>query len=132
MSSEGDRHEAYQDQGGVWTIGYGHTGPDVHAGLVWTEAQAQAALTQDKASARAAIREYLKVSLTQNEFDALEDFDFNVGEGNFAGSALLKLLNAGNFAGAAKQLEQWDHVKGQVVLGLLNRRLAEEALFDKA
>lgn len=128
---EGCRLVAYQDTGGVWTIGYGHTGPDVHQGLVWTQEQADSALTQDKARARAAIKAYVTVPLTENEFDALEDFDFNVGSGAFRGSTLLKKLNGGDFAGAAKQLELWDHVNGKVLAGLLNRRLAEEALFDK-
>lgn len=131
-SSEGDRLVAYQDPGGVWTIGYGHTGQDVHEGLVWTAEQCEQALIQDKARAREAIKRYVKVPLTQNEFDALEDFDFNVGEGNFRGSTLLKKLNAGDFSGAADELTTWDHVNGKVVLGLLRRRQAEKALFEKA
>lgn len=128
---ESCRLTAYQDSGGIWTVGWGHTGPEVHEGLVWTQEQADEALAQDKAKARAAIRNFVKVPLTQNEFDALEDFDFNVGDGNFRGSTLLKLLNSGDYAGAAKQLELWDHVHGKVVLGLLRRRLAEEELFNK-
>jgi lysozyme len=131
-SEEGKRNVAYQDSGGVWTIGYGHTGPEVHEGLTWTDQQCEDALAADKAKARAAVREYVKVQLTQNEFDALEDFDFNVGSGAFRGSTLLKMLNGGDFAGAAKQLEQWDHVNGKVVAGLLRRRLDEEALFNKS
>lgn len=130
--SEGDRLTAYRGIDDIWTIGYGHTGPDVHEGLVWTEDEARAALVADKASARAAIQRYVKVPLTENEFAALEDFDFNVGDGNFQGSTLLKMLNSGDYAGAAKQLELWDHVHGQVVAGLLKRRLAEEALFNQA
>jgi lysozyme len=129
---EGCKLIAYRDQGGVWTIGWGHTGPDVHEGLVWTQEQADAALVADKSKARAAIRKYVTVPLTEHQFAALEDFDFNVGEGNFSGSTLLKMLNGGNYAGAAKQLELWDHVHGNVIAGLLRRRLAEEAMFNQA
>lgn len=127
---ESCRLVSYLDAGGVPTIGWGHTGPDVHLGMICTQAQADAWLEQDKATARAAIRSYVRVPLTANQFAALEDFDFNVGSGAFRGSTLLKLLNSGDFAGAAKQLERWDHVNGQVVAGLLKRRLAEESLFD--
>jgi lysozyme len=129
---EGRKLVAYQDQGGVWTIGDGHTGPEVHEGLVWTDEQVDAALAADKAKARAAIRKYVTVPLTEHQYAALEDFDFNVGEGNFSGSTLLKMLNGGNYAGAAKQLELWDHVHGNVIAGLLRRRLAEEAMFNQA
>jgi lysozyme len=44
---EGLRLTAYQDSGGVWTIGWGHTGPEVHKGLVWTREQCVAALRKD-------------------------------------------------------------------------------------
>ena len=71
----------------------------------------------------------MTVPLTQNEFDTLADFAFNAGCGAFAGSTMLKLLNAGNYAGAAGQFELWDHAAGKVVAGLLRRRDAEEAEF---
>ncbi len=44
---EACRFHAFQDSGGVWTIGYGHTGPDVYEGLVWTQEQCDAALRKD-------------------------------------------------------------------------------------
>lgn len=121
---------AYQDQGGVWTIGYGHTGSDVHAGMNIIQEQAEGFLRSDYHSAVAAIRRMVKIDLTQHEFDALADFVFNVGSGNFAGSTLLKELNAGNLEAAANQFPAWSRVKGQVVAGLLRRRQEEAKLFQ--
>lgn len=128
---EGLRLSAYQDQGGVWTIGYGHTGADVQPGLTITLAQAQALLASDVAASATFVNQAVTVALVQDEFDALVDFVFNLGCGAFAGSTLLRDLNAGNFAAAAGQFDLWDHVNGQVVAGLLRRRQAEEALFTE-
>lgn len=129
---EGMRLSAYQDQVGVWTIGFGHTGPDVHAGLTITQDQATVLLMKDVASASASVNNLVKVPLTQNQFDALVDFVFNLGQGKFAGSTLLRGLNAGDFSGAAAEFVKWDHAGGQVVPGLLRRRLAEAQLFQSA
>jgi lysozyme len=127
---EGCRLVAYQDQVGVWTIGYGHTGSDVTPGLTITQAQAQALLARDVSSAAACVNNSVLVQLAQEEFDALVDFVFNVGAGAFRGSRLLRDLNAGDFAGAAAQFELWDHAGGVVNPGLLRRRQAEAALFS--
>jgi lysozyme len=126
---EGLRLTAYQDSVGVWTIGFGHTGPDVHPGLVITEPQAEALLIADMRSAVACVNAAVKVSLTQGQFDALADFTFNCGRHNFLGSTLLRKLNAGDYDGAAPQFASWDHAGGQVLPGLLARRKAEAALF---
>jgi lysozyme len=127
---EGLRLTAYQDQGGVWTIGYGHTGSDVQAGLTITDDQASDLLMKDTAKAVAAVYRLVSVPLTQNQFDALVDFVFNVGGGNFQSSTLLRDLNASNFAGAAAEFQKWDHVHTVVVPGLLARRQAEAKLFQ--
>jgi lysozyme len=128
---EGCRLTAYQDQVGVWTIGYGHTGPDVVAGLTITQAQAEAYLAADVQSAAACVNRAVTVPLSQEEFDALVDFVFNLGSGSFEGSTLLQLLNAGNMAAAAEQFNRWDRAGGAVVAGLLRRRQAETALFNQ-
>src|ERR1700761_7803938 len=128
---EGCRLVAYQDQVGVWTIGYGHTGSGVVAGLTITQDQAKDLLTSDVAASAAYVNAAVMVELQQNEFDALVDFVFNLGRGAFAGSTLLKNLNAGQFDAAAAQFDLWDHAGGQVVAGLLRRRQAEEALFEQ-
>jgi len=72
----------------------------------------------------------VKVPLTQGEFDALVDFDFNLGRGNLASSTLLKLLNAGDYQGAANEIDKWDRAGGVLLAGLLRRRQAETALFN--
>jgi lysozyme len=127
-SFEGCRLVAYQDSVGVWTIGYGHT-KGVVAGMTCTQAQAEQWLLADVAAAVAAVNRLVHIAMSQDEFDALVDFTFNLGVGNFAGSTLLKLLNARDIEGAANEFEKWDLAGGVVVAGLLRRRLAERALF---
>ena len=128
---EGCELTAYQDQVGVWTIGYGHTGTGVGAGLTITQDQAEALLLSDVSAAASYVNQAVTIALAQQEFDALVDFVFNLGRGAFAGSTLLRQLNAGNFAVAAAQFDVWDHAGGQVVAGLLRRRQAETALFQE-
>jgi lysozyme len=129
---EGCKLTAYQDQAGVWTIGYGHTGPDVAEGLSITSEQAEALLAKDVSGASACVNRVVTVQLTQNEFDALVDFVFNLGAGAFEGSTLLKDLNASNFTAAAGQIDLWDRAGGAVVAGLLRRRQADTDLFNTA
>lgn len=121
---------AYQDIGGIWTIGYGHTGKNVTPGLTWTQDQADAALRDDTQNAVAEVNRVVKVPLTQGEFDALVSFTYNVGSGALESSTMLKLLNQGDYSGAAAEFERWDKVHGVVVAGLLRRRLDEEQEFD--
>lgn len=131
-SFEGLRLTAYADQRGVWTVGYGHTGPGVHAGLRITEAEAEAFLASDLAGAVAAVNRLVTHEVSQNQFDALVDFAYNLGPASLARSMLLRLVNAGDFAAAAQQFLVWDHVDGRVVPGLLRRRQAEAELFMRA
>jgi len=126
---EGDVLTAYQDQRGVWTIGYGHTA-GVYPGQTITQDQAVAFLMGDVAAAVACVNKAVTVPLTQSQFDALVDFTFNLGTGNFLGSTLLKDINAGNFPAAVAQFDLWDHCGGVVNAGLLRRRQAEAAEFS--
>ena len=127
-SFEGCKLEAYQDVRGVWTIGYGHTG-SVSPGDTCTQQEADDWLQEDiQWAAQVVVRE-VKRDLTQGEFDALVDFVYNVGSGNFASSTLLKMINAGDFVGAAAQFEHWDVAGGKHIAGLLRRRVAEEQEF---
>ena len=125
---EGDVLHAYQDQKGVWTIGYGHTA-GVQPGQTITQAQAEAFLMGDVGSAVNCVNEVVEVLLTQQQFDALVDFTFNLGPGAFKGSTLLKDINTGNFPAAISQFDLWDHCGGVVNAGLLRRRQAETAEF---
>jgi lysozyme len=126
--NEGLRLHAYQDGGGIWTIGYGHT-HGVKPGDVCTEAQAVAWLEQDIAFAEAAVADLVKVALTDNQFAALVDFAFNLGATRFAGSTLLKRLNAGNYGGVPAFLKAWVFIDGKVAPGLLARRNREAELW---
>ncbi len=131
---EGCRLTAYPDPasgGDPWTIGWGHTGPEVHEGLVWTQEQADEQLVKDKERAQAVIDEFVTVRLTPNEDRAVRDFIFNLGSGAFKGSTLLRKLNLGDFKGAAAEFDKWDHAAGKVVAGILRRRQAETELFKE-
>ena len=129
--SEGCKLTAYQDSVGVWTIGYGHT-HGVTEGMTCSEAQAAQWLMQDLADAQSAVRTMVTVPLNANQFSALVDFVFNEGSGHFESSTLLRLLNAGDYAGADAQFAAWDKAGGKVLAGLLTRRNAEAALFVEA
>ncbi len=132
---EGFKAEAYKETGGVWTIGYGTTkwlGKPVEQGMTITEKEAELALQVDLAWAQTAVNQLVRVSLTQNMFDALVSFVYNVGETAFSKSTLLRLLNQGNYTEVSKQFERWKFDNGKVVKGLLARREAERALFQRA
>jgi len=127
---EGVLLSAYADQGGVWTIGYGHTGPGVHAGLTITQEQADTFLHNDVAGAVACVNRLVTAKINQNQFDALVDFVFNLGCASFAKSTLLRKVNSGNFSDAAAQFLRWNHIGRVVVAGLTRRRQAEVTLFN--
>lgn len=127
--SEGLRLEAYlPTPNDVPTIGYGHT-KGVKMGQRITAKQAEQFLLEDVAWASDAVNRLVKVNLTQNQFDALVSFVFNVGATAFAGSTLLRLLNAGDYKGAADQFLRWNKQAGKVLKGLDTRRKEERALF---
>lgn len=116
---------------GTLTIGVGHTGPDVFIGQTITQAQALELLKKDLAGAEADVERFVTAKVTQNQFDALVSFVFNVGGTNFRKSTLLRRLNSGDVAGAAQQFMVWNKSKGQVLPGLTKRRAAEADLFLK-
>ena len=92
---EGMRLRAYVCPSGVWTIGYGHTGPDVVEGSKITEEEAEMLLRKDVSSYESAVNNYTTVKLNQNEYDALVSFTYNVGCNAYRNSTLLRLLNGG-------------------------------------
>ena len=122
--------EAYLCPAGKWTIGYGHT-KTAKPGMKITERGAEELLQHDLAWCEDAVRKNVKVPLTQNQFDALVSFVFNVGEGAFRKSTLLKKLNAGDYEGAANEMPRWKRGGGKVLRGLVRRREAEKKLFLK-
>ena len=126
---EGCRLAAYRDTGGIWTVGVGDTN-HAHEGLVITQEQADAFLREDLRTAETAIANLIAVPLTQAQYDALCSFTFNVGGGNLGGSTLRRLLNAGDYAGAANQFGRWVHdAQGHELQDLADRRARERALF---
>jgi lysozyme len=128
---EGCELTAYDDGGGVWTIGYGHTGDDVYPGLTISETQAEELLREDLEKFESYVEDAVEVEIDDNQFSALVCFCFNVGSGTegFGGSTLLKLLNNGDYQGAANQFPVWNKVNGEPWPGLTRRRLVEQALF---
>lgn len=131
--SESCKLKAYPDpatRGAPYTIGYGHTGPDVKPGLIWTQAQADNALTTDLTAAAKAVADLLGTArTTQGQFDALTDFAFNVGAGNLKSSTLLRKHKAGDHAGAAAEFDKWVYAAGKKMPGLVTRRAREKALY---
>lgn len=129
---EGCRLEAYQDQVGVWTIGYGHT-LGVKPGDVWSQQDADIWLERDLERAMDYVAELVKVPLDDHQWYALVDFVFNLGHGALYGSTLLLKLNRGDYAGAALEFPKWNKVRINASLmpstGLTRRRLAEQAMF---
>ena len=130
---EGLELEAYQDIAGVWTIGYGHTGPDVKPGMRISEREAEDLLRRDLKSREDAVERLTNVSINQNEFDALVSFVYNVGIEAYRGSTARRRLNRGDRLGAAEALTWWNKATVGGVLrpvtGLTRRRAAERALF---
>lgn len=122
--------KAYKCPAGVWTIGVGHTGPDVTPGMVITEGQADEILNGDLRKFERAVNNAVKVPLTQTQFDALVSFTFNVGEGNLKSSTLLKLLNEGKYQEVPAQLMRWNKAGGKELAGLTRRRKAEGDLWN--
>lgn len=134
-SFEDTKLQAYDDGVGVWTIGTGTTvypnGQKVKRGDTCTLAQAKAYFAHDLMRFESSVNDLVKVPLSQNQFDALVSLVYNIGTGAFAGSTLLKKLNAKDYAGAADQFLVWNKGGGKVLKGLVRRRADERALFLK-
>lgn len=126
---EGLETTAYQDVVGIWTIGVGHTGPEVKKGMVITESAAMDILSKDLEKFETGVMKAVKVTLTQNQFDALVSFSFNVGLGNLQSSTLLRMLNSGDYTSVPAQLMRWNKAGGKEVAGLTRRRAAEGELW---
>ena len=126
---EGCKLTAYQDSVGVWTIGYGHT-KGVYDGMTITQDQAEQMLLSELEEYEGYIKDMVTVPLTQNQFDALVVWVYNLGPTNFRNSTLLKELNAGNYNAAGQEITRWNKAGGKVLAGLVKRREAEAQLFS--
>ena len=125
---EGCRLKAYKDGGGVWTIGVGHTGPDVKPGMTITQFEADELLRLDIEDHDIS-RLLGNAPTTQNQFDAMSSLAFNIGLTRFAGSTVLKRHKLGNKTGAANAFLLWHYDNGKPVRGLMRRREAERKVY---
>lgn len=125
-------------KGSPWTIGFGSTGPGITRGTVWTLAQCEKAFDAHLLHFEAGVRQLVgNAPTTQNQFDALVSFAYNVGldidadmraEG-LGDSTLLRKHLAGDYAGAVKEFGKWINAGGKPMAGLRRRRAAEAALY---
>jgi len=141
---EGFKQKAYKDSGGAPTIGIGHKliPKELSAGIIVIGGvpvayrnginyeQALRLKRDDLVRFEKVVNQYVKVPLAQNEYDALVSFSYNVGDGAFRGSTLLKELNAGRKDHVPVELKRWNKDNGRVVKGLINRRNKEIALWE--
>jgi lysozyme len=127
---EGFKGDAYCCPAGVLTIGYGFT-TDVKLGDKITKEEADKRLISELGYFERVIEKHVKVVLSQNQFDALVSFVFNVGEGAFKKSTLLKNLNNGLYNTVPAQLLRWNKAGKNVLAGLTRRRQAEGMLFSE-
>jgi lysozyme len=131
---EGYRRSSARLEDGRWTIGYGHT-KTARQGAEVSEADAEALLIYDLMEVAGALNDWVYTPLTQNQFDALCAFVFNIGPENFRHSNVLRRLNEGALLQAACAMEMWRKVEFEgepiVLDALVRRRAAEKALFLK-
>lgn len=138
--------DAYLCPAGYWTIGYGHV---VRSGGVMLHGKVNEALARraypngltlleceqllqnDLSDYSRAVESFVTVQITDNQFAALVSLAYNIGQGAFSKSTLLKLLNSGKYGDAAGQFEVWNKGGGKVLAGLTRRRIAEKMLFLK-
>lgn len=126
---EGCELEAYKCAAGVWTIGYGHI-KGVTPESVITQEQAEQMLVEELNEYEGYINDMVTVPLSQNQFDALVSWVYNLGGGNLKASTLLKVVNSGEFNGVPEQIMRWNKAGGKVLEGLTRRRQAEVDLFS--
>lgn len=133
---EGCRLKAYRDAVGVLTIGYGHTSaagkPTVETGMTITQQEADDMLVRDLVKYEAAVGKAFTRSPTQAQFDAAVSLCFNIGEGAFSKSTVVRRFNAGDVAGAADAFLMWNKAGGKVLKGLEARRADERKMFLSA
>ena len=121
---EGCVLKPYRDSVGVWTDGVGNTNGVIPNGPPITQEKADADLRRNLALAEATIIAQVKVPLEQHQFDALASFIFNVGVHAFTSSTLLRMLNAGDYEGAALQFDRW-----RIPPEIMSRRKGEREQF---
>ena len=125
---EGCELNAYQCSADVWTIGYGHT-RGVSEGDTFTKDDAEKILIDDLVEFEGYVNDLVDTELTQNQFDALVAWTFNLGPTNLKSSTLLARLNSGDLDDVPHQIKRWNKAGGKVLDGLVRRREAEALLW---
>jgi lysozyme len=134
---EGCRYNPYRDSVGLWTVGYGHLigdGKSLSSGdnRIFTQEEIDSFLVNDLTRTETGINMLVRVPITQNQYDALCSFCYNLGIGTFQKSTLLKDINAKLWDAAANDLLKFHFAGGVSQPGLVKRRQAEHDLFIKA
>lgn len=114
IEREGVRNEAYLDTRGIWTIGIGHTGYDVAPGMVWDDEKVRSTFARDVGRFEMAVGSAVKVPISQNEFDALVSFAYNIGEMGMLNSWVVRELNRGFRGAAAAMFNNW-HLPPEII-----------------
>jgi len=130
-SFEGCELQSYKCPAGIWTIGYGYTS-GIRAGMKITLREAENLLEIALKEFENCILKLVKVDLTQNEFDSLVSWTYNLGCGSLRKSTMLKYLNANNKDLVPAEMLKWNKAGGRVLKGLIRRREAEAVLFAQA
>jgi Phage-related lysozyme (muraminidase) len=128
-SFEGCRLKAYKCPAGIWTCGYGSTGPDVGPDTEWTQDQAVARLASDLNKFEHGVAALLTADASNAEFSAMVCLSYNIGLGNFGKSSVLRLHNQSDRKGAADAFLMWTKAGGKELPGLVRRRAAERSLY---
>ena len=126
---EGCKLKSYKCPAGVWTIGYGHT-EDVKEGDIVSPQEADKLLRADVFKFEEYVADNVMVNLTQNQFDALVAWTFNLGVGNLRNSTMLKKLNNADYTSVPFEMKRWNKAGGKTLDGLVRRRQAESLLFE--
>jgi len=126
---EGCELEAYKCAAGVWTIGYGHI-KTAEEGMVISQSYADELLEGEIVEYEDYVNTAVTAPLSQDQFDALVSWTFNLGNGNLNASTMLKVLNRGEYEEVPNQMKRWNKAGGKVLEGLIRRREAEANLFE--
>lgn len=135
QNMEAWRSKPYQDEGGIWTVGYGHVIPiKILANYMkraLTKVEGAQLLASDVGTAETLVAKLLpNMSLTQTQYDALVSLVFNIGGYAFSTSTMRRLLQSGHLSDAAKEFDRWVYVKRVKSTGLVKRRRTERLLFE--
>lgn len=127
------RLKTYLDSGGVKTIGWGHTGPEVKLGMVISKEQAIEIFDKDISKFQEGVKKLIlsKATTSQNQFSAMVSLAFNIGLGAFAKSSVLRFHNQGQFDKAANSFGMWVKDNSKVLPGLVKRRKSESLLYKE-